>query len=285
MPEERIYRKFDSILLPTIHCVEEDRGFVRCCTPELVLASSLDVASWKNDKTSAWIKLSDVSDTITFTLKKDGIATTYTPTTQSIVRETYGKFTTIDWRSVLASDGIGCYTLELDYSISGLIGSLTWGTYKLKEYSTTTSENTCRVRAFFNSYQEIEQIDFSDTNVESTFRFFGFIGNRQPNMEIDNLIYQNREMKKVIRENLNDYEILSDPICKEFTSKLVDLYLLSENDLYISDYNAHNHDYCIRDKNVIVKESPEIQYFEYARDAVVTCKVEDKFKDKRSYFK
>ena len=72
MPEERIYRKFESILLPTVHCVEEDRGFVRCCTPELVLASSLDVATYKNDLTSAWIKLSDAADTVTFTLKKKG---------------------------------------------------------------------------------------------------------------------------------------------------------------------------------------------------------------------
>ncbi len=285
MPEERIYRKFESILLPTLHCIEEERGFFRCCTPELVLASSTDVASAKNDKTSAWIKLSDVADTVTFTLKKDGVATTYTPIANNIVRENFGKYTTIDWRSVLASDGIGCYTLELDYVISGLTGSITWGTFNLKEYSVKTSEHTARLRAYFNSYQEIEQIDFTDTNVESTFRFFGYIGNRQPNTEIDNLIYNNREMKKVIRENLNEYEILSDPICKEFTSKLVDLYLLSENELFISDYNAFNHDYCIKDKPVIVKESPEIQYFEYARDAVVTCKVEDKFKNKRSYFK
>jgi len=285
MPQERIYRKFESILLPTTHCVEEERGFTRCCTPELVLGDLTDVASWKNDKTAAWINLSDVADTVTFSLKKNGIATTYTPTIQNIVKETYGKYVVIDWRSVLASDGIGCYTLELDYNISGLIGSLTWGTYNLKSYSTTSSEHTARVRAYFNSYQEIEQIDFTDTNVESTFRFYGYIGNRQPNMEIDNLIYQNREMKKVIRENLNEYEILSDPLCKEFTSRLVDLYLLSENDLYISDYNAHNHDYCIRDRNVIVTESPDIEYFEYARDAVVTCKVGDKFKNKRSYFK
>jgi hypothetical protein len=35
---------------------------------------------------------------------------------------------------------------------------------------------------------------------------------------------------------------------------------------------------------VIVKESPEIEYKELSRKAVLTCKVEDKFKNKRTYY-
>ncbi len=92
-------------------------------------------------------------------------------------------------------------------------------------------------------------------------------------------------MKSVIRENLNSYEIKTDPLKEEFTTKLTDLYLLSENELFISDYNAHNHSYKINDLPVIVEESPEINYFDYARDASLTCKVGDKFKNKRTYYK
>ncbi len=33
----------------------------------------------------------------------------------------------------------------------------------------------------------------------------GYFGDRQPQTEIDNIIYSNREMKKVTRENLNKY--------------------------------------------------------------------------------
>jgi uncharacterized protein (DUF1800 family) len=86
-----------------------------------------------------------------------------------------------------------------------------------------TSESTlktARIRAIFNAYHEMEQIDFTDSNVESTFRFYGFIGNRQPNTEIDNIIYQNREMKRVMRENLNQYEIITDPsTVRQFATK------------------------------------------------------------------
>jgi hypothetical protein len=104
-------------------------------------------------------------------------------------------------------------------------------------------------------------------------------------LAIDNIIYDNREMKKVIRENLNTYEIITDPICEEFTKSLKDLYLLSENELFISDYNAHNHSYRYQDLPVIVTESPEIEYYDFSREAKLTCIVGDKFKNKRSYYK
>jgi len=66
---------------------------------------------------------------------------------------------------------------------------------------------------------------------------------------------------------------------------LTDLYLLSENQLFISDYNAHNHSYRYLDLPAIVQESPEITYFEFSREASLKCIVGDKFKNQRSYYK
>jgi hypothetical protein len=121
--------------------------------------------------------------------------------------------------------------------------------------------------------------------VEDSCRFNGFIGNRQPNMSTDNLIYQNREMKKVIRENLNTYEIITDPTCEGIIRKLTDNLLLSENDLFLSDYNAHNHSYRFNDLPAIVESSPEITYYEGSREASLKCVAGDKFKDQRTYYK
>ena len=92
-------------------------------------------------------------------------------------------------------------------------------------------------------------------------------------------------MKKVIRENLNTYEIHVDPTCNEHIDKLTDLYLLSENELYLSDYNAHNPSYKYQDVAAIVQESPEIVYFDFSREVGLKCVVGDKFKDKRSYYR
>lgn len=284
--EDRTFREYKSIKLPE-QFIEQKRGFEECCScpPMLVLASNSN-ETWKNDVTSAWIKLSDQMDTAEFVLEKNGQSTIYEPVSNAFVNEQFSFYTTINWIDVLNLDGIGCFTLKINFNIAGINGSLIWGMYDLQEYSIENALETARIKVKYNLKQEIEQIDFTGSNVVDTFRFYGFIGNRQPNMEIDNLIYQNREMKSVVRENLNSYIIETDPLEECQISKLTDLLLLSENELFISDYNAHNHSYKILDIPVIVQESPEIDYLDkFQRRAILKCVVGDKFKNKRTYFK
>jgi len=281
--EDRIFRQYDSIRLPRVF-EEEDRGFARCCCVVPVLASSSS-DTWKNDKTSAWIKLSSLTDIAEAKLYKDGIETAYSPTAVSFVNEPFAFYWTINWNDVLNSDGAGCYTLKISYDISGVELTFTWGIYDLKPFTTETANFTARVRAIYNDYNEVEQIDFTNSMVEDSCRFNGFIGNRQPNMSTDNLIYQNREMKKVIRENLNTYEIITDPTCEGIIRKLTDNLLLSENDLFLSDYNANNHSYRFNDLPAIIESSPEITYYEGSREASLKCVAGDKFKDQRTYYK
>jgi hypothetical protein len=279
--QERVEELFRSVRLPEVF-EEQNRGFFRCCCPFNVLAS--DGPTWENDITSAWIKLSSLSDTTSAVLLKHGQPTAYTPTIQSFPNDANAYYWTINWNDVLLSDGVGCYSLQINYNISGVSGDFTWGIYNLLPFTIQNALKTARLRVKFNSYQEIEGINFTGANVEDTIRFHGFIGFRQPNMEIDNLIYKNREVKKVKRENLNTYEVITDPTCEEHIKKLTDLYLLSENELFISDYNAHNHSYRYQDLPAVVEESPEITYFDFARSASLKCIVGDKKKDKRSFY-
>jgi hypothetical protein len=282
--EERIFREYDSIRLPE-NFEEPNRGLKGCCECEYLVFGSGSSSTFENDVTSAWMKLSDSADIITFVLEDShGNATNYIPTPQAFINEPFAYYTTIRWKDVLNSDGEGCYTLKIQYEISGIVGFVIWGKFKLQKYSIQSTLKTARVRAFFNAYHEIEQIDFTNSNVESSFRFYGFIGNRQPNTEIDNIIYQNREMKRVIRENLNQYEIITEPVFECFTRPLIELFLLSENELFISDYNAHNHSYRIQDLPVIVEESATLDYLPLSRYAILKCKVGDKFKNKRTHF-
>lgn len=284
--EERVQAEYRAIRLPVAKVVNEFDEPFRCCDEkQLVLAHPTETESFKNDITSAWIKLSSISDTVSFNLTKNGVATTYVPFNTAFVKEPFAWYATINWRDVLASDGIGCYKLELEYSIGGITGSLVWGIYELKEYSLTTAKYTARLRVKFNLKHEIEGIDFTDSDVEDTLRFNGFIGDRQPNMEIDNLVYQDRTIKTVVRENLNTWQIKTDPYTNSILDLMTDLYLLSENELFISDYNQFNHTHGILDLPVIVQESPEIDYLEqYQRKAVLTCTVGDKVVNKRTYY-
>jgi hypothetical protein len=280
--EDRDFRKYNAIKLPEIF-EEEDRGYFRCCCPFNVLASNTG-DSWKNDITSAWIKLSGPDDAAVCYLEKNGQPTTYLTTQVAFPNEPNAFYWTINWKEVLASDGAGCYEVKMAYLISGIQQIFTWGVYHLEVFSIQAALNTARLRVKFNSHQEIEGINFTGSNVEDTIRFYGFIGYRQPNTEIDNIIYQNREMQKVIRENLNKYEVHTEPTCEEHIRKLTDLYLLSENEMYISDYNAHNHSYRYNDLPVILEESAEITYFDFSRSASLKCIVSDKFKNKRSFY-
>ena len=281
--EDRKKVSFNSVKLPT-DFVEQDRGIKDCCCKYFVLCDP-GSDTWKNDITSAWVKVSDPSDTFAFKLYKDGALSSFTPTPQAFPNDTDAYYTTINWMDVFNADGSGCYELKIEYSISGIVGETTWGEYQLSQYSIKNALKTARIRAIFNGFQEVQGINFTGAQVESTFRFFGYIGNRQPNMETDNIIYGNREMKRVIRENLNSYQIVTEPTDECITRPLIDLFLLSENELYISDYNAHNHSYRYEDLPVIVSESPEIEYYDLSRKAKVTAIVTDKFKNKRTYYK
>jgi hypothetical protein len=280
--EDRIFRQYEVVKLPDTF-VEQNRGLKDCCCSYYVLGSP-DQETWKKDQTSAWIKLSDLGDTHTFTLYKNGQPTSYVCPNYAFINEPNAFYTTIEWSDVLESDGVGCYTLKVEFVISGITGDFTWGKYDLKPYTIQNALKTARIKAIFNGYHEVDQIDFTASNVESTHRFFGYIGNRQPNTEIDNIIYDNREMKRVIRENLNDYEIITEPSDECIIRPLVELYLLSENQLFISDYNAHNHSYRYLDLPVIVSESAQIEYKDLSRKATLTCKVSDKFKSNRTYY-
>lgn len=280
--EDRIFKQYSVVKLPDTF-IEQNRGIKDCCCTYYVLGSP-DQETWKKDKTSAWIKLSGLGDLYSFKLYKNGQPTNYICPVYSFINEPNAYYTTVEWSDVLASDGVGCYELKVGFEISGITGEFSWGKYDLKPYTIQNALKTARIRAIFNGYHEVDQIDFTASNVESTHRFFGYIGNRQPNTEIDNIIYDNREMKRVIRENLNDYEIITDPSDECIIRPMVELYLLSENQLFISDYNAHNHSYRYLDLPVIVSESATIEYKDLSRKATLTCKVSDKFKSNRTYY-
>ena len=280
----RTKRCFKVITLPTV-ITPDDYGVKECCEPYNVFAQTVQTDSWKNDTTSAWAKLYEQSDTATFTLSKNNIpVTNYTLQVKSFDKETYSKYVTINWIDVLAQEGIGCYTLEVATSVGGFLSTTVWGVYNLQIYSSASAKNQVRLKAIFNQYHTIENIDFTNSNVVDTLRVYGFFGQRKPNYQIDNLIYQNRRVENIVREQLNSYELLTDPIKSNYTSKLIDLYLLSETDLYISDHNFFNHIQTYKDFNVIVNESPEVDYKEFSNLASIKCIVGDKIRNKRSYY-
>lgn len=254
-----------------------------CCNRMLVLGHTTDTTSWKNDTTSKFSKLIELTDSCFFELKKNGVATTYQPTLTQCVNDEYAFYVTINWRDVLSSDGQGCYDLVLTENILSVETTETVGEYELKTYTVENAQGTIRFKSVFNQFNNIEQIDFTGSNVVDCIRVNGFFGDRQPNTAIDNLIYNDRVSRNVIREHLNVYSFETDPLEEVYTSLIIDLHILSENEMYISDYNDFNHSWSLLDVPVILKDTPTLDYKKYTKFASVKGTFEDK--EKYSYTK
>lgn len=259
-----------------------------CCVPELVLASITDpTTTWKNDITSAWFKLDDSAvDTIEFKLYKQvngvDVLANYQPIKTPVIVNPNGTdfYATIPWKTVLSTDGEGCYTYKLEWNVSGLAGTTEWGEYQLLTYSTDTAKGTIRLRAVLNQFNNIESIDFTNSKVQDTLRLNGFFGKREPTFVVDNLVYQDRKSYNVQREIINNYTLFTDPIRQKYADKIIDLYLLSEFELYASDHNPFNFSSEFKDTELIVEESPTLEYIDFTNLVKITAKLQDKKKDK-----
>ncbi len=248
-----------------------------CCYPMRVLAKVGDNTKWKNDITSAWFKSTEtLTDGVDFKLYKKGdVLAVYQPSKIDFVADTsYG--VTIEWQDVLASDGAGCYYLKLNYILDGVEGDMIWGEYDLREYSIENAKGTIRVKVNLNQYYSIDDVDFTGMNMIDCIRVNGFFGEMQPNFKIDNLIYENRKFENVQRERIATYQLKTDPMMYNIMDLLVNVHLLAENQIWLSDYNSFNASWFYKDKELIVSNSPEITYQEFSRFTSVTCELTDK---------
>lgn len=262
---------FQAIKLPETF-MEEDRGIDSCCCKFIVFGSA-DSDKYKNNKTSAWIVN---SDTVRFyVVAPDG--TEIDQTTQSFVKQTSAKYCTVDWSDILLSNGQGCYQIKIDYSVSGIEGTLTWGEYQLWDWNSEKRFGMVSFRTVFGGKQSLDGIDTGGSEVEDCLNLPGFFGNRQPKTVIDNVVYSDRSTNRIIRENVNEYTLTTDGVSECISKKLIDLHLLSENETFVSDYNVLNHSYNIYDKPVILSESANVDYV--GRLAKITAKFEDKIKN------
>ena len=81
----------------------------------------------------------------------------------------------------------------------------------------------------------------------------------------------------LITNNFSIHKIYDDKIFYNFVSY--------ENELYISDYNFHNHSYLYNDLPVILEESADVTYYDWSRKASLVAKVGDKVKNNINNFK
>ena len=264
---------------------EEARGGKSCCETTLVLASTTDNDNYKNDVLGVVVKKSDPSDSIAITIENcENTVLTNLGTVGVYPADTLAVGFMYSWKSILQTYGVGVYTVKVTYTVSGVTGSLTWGQYELKNYSTENAAGTVRVYSEFNSYFQPLLLDFTNSNHKDSVRFNGFFGNREPKTDIVNYIDKGRSVVKATRENLNTYTLSSDPVTIAIGRRLLDFHFLSEDVCLISDHNRYNYDYQIYDLPVVLEESAEVEYITKDRRALITATFGDRTKTDKSFY-
>lgn len=262
---------------------DEYRGQQECCEPFLVLAN-LDSTDRKyNDVDCAF----EFGDSVSFVLKKDGEVTTYTPTSSEFVNELNCFHTTIEWRDVLASDGVGCYVLEVTSTLAGIVRPTTiWAEYTLMPFYSGNYNNalgTVRVLSNLNDQNDTYGINMTGANLLTSLRFDGKFGYFNDNTEVDNVEYVNGKMQKVKREYFTSYELRVNLNGYNVIERLR-MHVLAENSCWISDHNFDNYSFQYFDIPVIVQEGFVPEHFDGARKIMGVVKFEDKVRRKRTHF-
>lgn len=261
---------------------EEDRGYAECCIPLMVFADLGSNDTWKNDYTGVYVKL-NIGDVATIVMRKNGVIVTDYGVDVLFPNQDYIIGYEYNWKEILQNLDAGCYKIYIDFTIAGITGSMLFGTYNLQQFSIKKVQGTIRIATVFNEYSLKESVDFTDSNFRDTFRCYGFFGNRKPKTEINQLIDKGLISVKTTRENLWQYELMTEPMNFVHTSKLMDFYLLNEDSCLMSDYNAQNHSYQYLDFPCVLDEM-DAEYFENSRVAKVLAKFGDRIKKSKSQY-
>jgi len=274
------------VQLPSAFIEEKRYKCAPCSTcKQLVLAHPTESDSYKNDKKGVFLRKGLITDIVSFSMENEaGDVIPNLGDTVSFTNDILAIGFIYDWQKIIINHGVDCYKIKVNFSIAGVTGDYTLGTYNLKQYSIDTSKYTVRVMSKFDSFSQKYNIDFTDSNFIDSVRFNGFFGNRQPNTEVNQLINKGRISDKVTRENLNTYFLRTDPINVCYTKQLLEMHFLHEDELLISDHNASNHSYDYFDKKVVLEDSPEVEYTDGNRKAKINATFSDRTKTNKTYY-
>lgn len=281
------YRKkedFQVIKLPK-PLINEDRGLIECCCNYEVFADESSNDTWKNDITGRKIQRYNDTDIVTFKIKKCGVSGYLTNygTDAIFPNEPLAVGFMFDWKQYLTTYGAGMYTIEVEYTISGVTDGYTIGNFQLFPYNTQLLDGTVRIRSHYSSYSLEEGFDYTGSNFVDTIRFEGMFGLMQPNSEVNNLVDKGRKVVKTSREFVKTYELKSNPLGNCFTDIILN-HLLNEDDCFISDHNSINHSYQYLDFPVSLNQLSNFDYPGSGRKIVINGNFGDRKKITKSLY-
>jgi len=244
---------FNIIRLPQ-EALTEDRGYSFCSEPYLALADVADTTQWKNDVYG----VAGLFDALTVELEdNDGNTEPALGFAVTMPKQPNALGFVIDWRSNLIAYGAGCYRVKVNWEIQGITGHYYNGYFELLPYSVTASEGTVQMIVNYDDKVLKDGINYTGSGFYTGLRFKGFFGNEQINSEHRNLLKANNVRVKVRNFSAPSYDLVTRPLTRCFTRPIKQM-LLNASDIWISDYNAWNHEQ-YRYFNVILSDEVGVE--------------------------
>lgn len=255
-----------------------------CCYQAEVFAQIDGSDDDKNDYSGFWHKKQVPNETANFFLVDLG-----NNEETALNNNTYGTFKNfgsipdnsdlktfvLQWKKVLELKGEGSYTVLKRVTIAGTNYEEADINYNLKSWSVSKADKTVRIDIRTNGLMERLGVDFVNSNFETSLRFGGFFGRREPKYEEDNIIYSNFVSEQISMMQTNEYTLQSNLLPSCMTQPIID-FLLFANDIYLNDYNLNNHLRNFIKFPVKFEENKGTGYFNTTTKAVLNLTFSDK---------
>lgn len=187
---ERTEKEFILPTLPRPQLMPEFEGDGCCdCPPEPKLASSTSEDLMQNDITGLSHKNQSLGDTCTFKIYKgnDLLPNAGIDYNNGFPFDSDVSAFVYNWKYYLLNYGEGCYRIEKDYTVAGVVFNEVINNYKLEEFTPENAKGTVRV-LYQNNFETLwddSTINYADSGFEDSYRFRGMLHDWQPNVFSD----------------------------------------------------------------------------------------------------
>lgn len=276
----------------TTQQVEPDRGFKECCYVNYAFGDLIGDTSVpdniKNDIYGGHIfKREEVSDTITYTLIKNGGDVPFSTSHGEIFN--FGDFSNpdisgikVEWKKVLQAEGEGNYQLKAELNYSSGNSTVLSNTFVLKQWSWFLSNETVRFETTHNECYDLLDIDLTGINWSDHTRVRGFFGRRETTWEQTEWLDGFLNQRQTQIESIDNYTFKSGLLPKCISYRLLDWTFLS-HDIKVTDYNQNNHDYDLINFPIFPNKVNKPEYWRESRKGSFEFVFTRKKKNNRSY--
>lgn len=226
---------------------------------------------WQNDRKS-FIRAKVVdTDTITFTLWKDGVQKATLNGTSygiyydhgSLVFPAYKGFI-IDWSLVQQAFGYGRYKVRTTHVSMGQTYTFDSHTFYVVEYNAKRADGTVRIETYQNG-SIINGLDYTGIGWYQSLRINGKFGNKTPKLVQENYQSTDRTVKQIQSKTEYTFTLVTH-LLPGYISNYINEDAIHSNDIVITDYNLLNQD-LYRRIPVYVSDIPNVTNHNHSRSS------------------